>query len=98
MASISRWEGSQTGDFGGLPATETADDLRHDVIELIGGGGGRDAGCPGEAADELRLLHGVFIVRGACLATAPAGARWFLISIFIMSWLGLSQNIFICCD
>ncbi len=51
LASIAGWEGSQARDFCGLPASKPADDLGHDVIELIGRGGGCDPGGASEAAN-----------------------------------------------
>jgi hypothetical protein len=51
VASIAGWEGSQSRNFGRLPPAQAADYLRHDVIKLISGGGGCNAGGPGEAAD-----------------------------------------------
>ena len=65
MASIAGWKGSQTRDFCRLAATEAPDDVRHEVIELISSGSGRNAGCPGEAADECGLFHGTFMLAGA---------------------------------
>lgn len=70
MASIACWEGSQTGNFCRLPAAQTADNLRHDVIQLISGGGGCNAGGPGETADKGGLFHSVPIVEGTKLVTA----------------------------
>jgi hypothetical protein len=72
MASITGWEGSQARYFSGVTAAKAVDDLRHDAIELIGGGGGRNPGCPGEAADEGGLFHGVPMVGGVKLATADS--------------------------
>ena len=64
MASIAGWEGSQTRDFCGLAAAKAADNVRHEVIELISSGSGRNAGCPGKAADKGGLFHGTFMLAG----------------------------------
>ena len=42
------------------------------TIELIRRGGTRNTGCPGEAADEGGLFHGIFILRGVWLAIGDA--------------------------
>jgi len=65
MASIARREGSQAGNFGRLATAKAANDLGHDVIEVIGGGGGSDTRGARQAADKRRLFHSVPMVRGA---------------------------------
>jgi hypothetical protein len=72
LATISGWEGSQAWNLCRLAAAKAVDDVGHDVIKLISSGSGRDAGGPGEAADEGGLFHGIFILRGVWLAIGDA--------------------------
>jgi hypothetical protein len=60
FVAVSRREGAEARDTGGLTATKAGDDVVNQFVQLVSGNGGWQAGGAGETADQYGLFHGAF--------------------------------------